>query len=79
MDLSTIFLEQLEEDYTLENIDKAFAIAKNELLEQIEELPYISEDLLTKIKDLYDVSREFIDTKPDKNNVSIIKDVQDTY
>lgn len=79
MDLSTIFLEQLEEDYTLENIDKAFAVAKNELLEQLEELPYISEDLLIKIKDLYDVSKEFIVTNPDKDNASIIKEVQDTF
>lgn len=79
MDLSTIFLEHLEEDYSLENIDKALTVAKNELIKQLEDFPYISEDLLIKIKDLYDVSKEFIVTNPDKNNASIIKDVQDTF
>lgn len=79
MDLSTIFLEHLEEDYSLENIDKALTVAKNELIKQLEDFPYISEDLLMKIKDLYDVSKEFIVTNPDKNNASIIKDVQDTF
>lgn len=73
MDLSTIFLEHLEEDYSLENIDKALTVAKNELIKQLEDFPYISEDLLMKIKDLYDVSKEFIVTNPDKNNASIIK------
>lgn len=79
MDLSTIFLEHLEEDYSLENIDKALTVAKNELIKQLEDFPYISDDLLMKIKDLYDVSKEFIVTNPDKNNASIIKDVQDTF
>lgn len=79
MDLSTIFLEQLKEDYTLENIDKAFAVAKSKLMEQLEDFPYISEDLLMKIKDLYDVSKEFIVTNPDKDIASIIREVQDTF
>lgn len=78
--LSTLFFKKLGENYNSRNVRRTFAVVKKELIKQLIFFPSISEELFMEIKDLHDVSKEFIcsDSKP-KTNHSFLNETQDTF